>query len=267
MKIARFFYKDLDFARSLYSQWFSGLLENVDISKTSESSHEKKVSGTGGGEFELPLIAKGEASCNLEITGQKTTGENKTEHLTPHDTILLDIMSVLRPHMRLCLSDCSYGDMFYIKGHFFFLPQEFQKTFIENTLKTLNSGDTGETNKKMRDEFSKSLLQFINSIHNDIKFYFKAEGGIWCTGFLRTPCFTESPLVLFSKYKGRPIPAHLVGIYEQTLPDSTIDASPHIRQLQTLANFAATVLDHGVPDPLPVLPLALFHPIGGGQQN
>lgn len=266
MEVARFFYKDMGLACSLYSQMFSGLLERMDVSKTTAQKGAHRIEGEGTGGVDVPFLAKGEIGGKLASSTEKQTGQGKTEYISPHDLILLDVMAKLRPSMRLALSECEYGNVFYVKGSFTFIPREMQKTFIETSVDgTLNIISKGaEQGRKKSIQGVRAYLQkFMDSPGEDVRFYFKAEEGAWCSGFLNASAMTESELSLFSKYRSNPIPAHMVGIYERTLDSNTsaLEVSPVIKYLHQLAAVTTNMWNHGIQDIIATLPLALFYSI------
>lgn len=271
MTAIRFFYKDMELAKSLYSQLFSGLLEQVEISNSDSVLASSGITACGSAEVKIPALAKGQIDTSITSKKDEGVASEKRELLSPHDTILLDLISRLQGSMQIGRPGL-YGDITYLKGKFIFIPKEMETSLLGVGLDLFLSSAQSTVHKMPKAE-QKAIESFIKknlqTTTQDSMFYFFAPiPGLplqkhVCRGYLKADSLTENQLSLFFKHGSNPIPAHMIAINEKTheenLPGVAEDGL--YNQMRNLTTSTNNLVSHGMPESTPVLPLTIFQPL------
>ncbi|MBC17050.1 MAG: hypothetical protein CL942_08365 [Desulfovibrio sp.] len=121
MTLYDFLYIDLDRMQSLYAQMNSGLLHAMEALYGQEE--EKSNSGQLGGD---PI-------GNLSHSNRTTVAESKTQHISPHDIILSDVLAGLH-EMELIKDgsgDIDVGNFIVLEGKVSFVDYGMGKEFVD----------------------------------------------------------------------------------------------------------------------------------------
>lgn len=266
MEMVLFYYKDDALIKSLYAQIFSGYLKQVTTTEGSRESSSLHAEGKGNAEASVPML-KGTVGVLGESATSAETSAQKCDVIEPHDAAVLDVLEKLKPFMKKDVASAHRGDVVNISGKLYFLPKEFEAPCIEAILpliKNQASAEWRDKTKQEREILIKLVRDLFKTSSSNCRFVFTPTNGKSLSGFLKLPNFFEDSLSLFLKYGATPIPCQMVALMEKHENQSpTEDAIPNniFEVIKTFAAAGAQMWSNGMPDSIPVTPIAFFMPV------
>lgn len=265
MEIARFFYKDLELAKSLRAQLFSGVIESVTTLLASDVTVSTAAKGAAKGKIEIPIIANAEATGEANMGCAKMSRKSHAETISPHDLTILDVVASLRQDMKLSIDEAEFGDVVYVKGLLYIFPVQLESVCMEAAMYV--SLDAAVRGAAMPKQMEKGMRKFIeNSVkapRDDPRFVFTCDNdNKICSGFLKNEGLTDSQLSIFYKHGASPIPVHMIAVSEKNPGrDGFQTENTFFGQMFNLSTQVQKLWEQGMPPSTPVTPICLFHPI------
>lgn len=252
-----FFFIDQERVRSLYAQLFSGLLAGVDMLTGEQHKHVWQM--RAGSNNLAALISQRESAEDV----------GKTEHISPHDLMLHDVLAALRERDMICRvpASASPGSLLLLHGTLGLLDFKL----LEGAVKLLpdmarlndNAGQRGKTRKKADFAFAGALKKIVEVIPWGMTMVLQtAEVTAW--GAINRALLRADPghMVLQS---GPVLPGewYLLAVVDAPVSptSNTIKGLPELHQglLSGLAGMRAAV---GMPEGfIGVTPLLIFRKI------
>ncbi len=249
--LLNFLYKDVNLAKSFYAQIYTAVVCEFHREESSKSSSASEKSLTVGPRF-------------LRRQGGKIVTEeghlSSREVLDPHDTLFLDLLSFLRPHIKDEISTASHGDLIKATGSLFLISKELWHLGAEAFISILSNQykDFGITKReaKMTKEIFKKFLavpQFSSRF-----FLVTSQGRLW--GYLDESFLCEPLDSLIFKYANKSIPnVTLVGIKEvpqESDKDFFPEGAPEAGIMAALGSFSSIIS----PGDYIAKPLFIYYP-------
>lgn len=265
MEIARFFYKDLELAKSFRAQLLSGVIESVTTLLASDVSVSTEAKGSACGKLEVPFVANAEASGEANMGCEKSSHKSRAETISPHDLTILDVIASLRQDMKLSIDDAEFGDVVYVKGLLYIFPVQLETVCMEAAMSaSLDAVVRGAAMpKQMKEGMKKFIVNSVKTPRDDPRFVFTCDNDNQiCSGFLKDEGLTESQLSIFYKHGAAPIPVHMIAVSEKNpRRDGFQTENTFFGQMFNLSTQVQKLWEQGMPPSTPVTPLCIFHPI------
>jgi|GEM_PF-3935733 len=249
MELFNFIYKNQSLVNSLYAQIFSGLLSSQEDKIESSNQSEHKL------ETGLPAQVFSVGSQSYEHTE-----ESSSRMTNPHDVILSDVLTALRPSMKTNVFEAKIGTLVHLKGNLQIIPSEFENLAIQTCLqlyeKKLPDNIPGMGKKQLGNFLQKALKAPQRGNH----FIFNSDSGGVLKGILNNSDLMEDPDSIAFKFGSGSLRTEIVAVVESTELDHHAESSSFLDAIKQFSDITRQLYSSGL-NAIPVTPITIFYRI------